>query len=148
MKLPSRNRAFSLIELMIVVTILGILVVVTIPTWQRAQSIRTMEKRSANLRTLNMTGDRVTLADPTGRVVRFTNPVTGVVNETWAPGWIDLFPDQVGSTEADDRARADAVAEYFLDNAWLPSHLRGVMDLEGIGFRYGQFYPAEVYIPQ
>lgn len=136
-----QRRAFSLIELLMVVTILGILVGVTLPAWNRAVSIRNMEKRNANLRTLNMTGDRLTLADTAGRVNRVTNSTTGFVAEVWVPGWVDQFPDQVGDSPDQQEMRAVLVTEYFLDNGWLPGHLRGVIAVEGIGFKYGQFFP-------
>lgn len=143
MKLRRKRSAFSLIELLIVVTILGILVGVTYPSWSRAVSIRAMEKRNANLRTLNMTGDRITLSDTAGRVNRVTNSSTGLVSEVWVPGWLDQFPDQVGDSPEQQKERAVDVTEYFLDDGWLPGHLRGVIAVEGIGFKFGQFFPLD-----
>jgi prepilin-type N-terminal cleavage/methylation domain-containing protein len=143
MKFLRQQKGFSLIELLMVVTILGILVGVTYPAWNRAVSVRNMEKRNANLRTLNMTGDRLTLADTTGTVNRVTNPATGIVTEVWVPGWLDQFPDQVGDSPVQQASRAVEVTEYFLDNGWLPGHLRGVIAVEGIGFKYGQFFAID-----
>lgn len=102
-----------------------------------------MEKRNANLRTLNMTGDRITLSDTAGRVNRVTNSSTGLVSEVWVPGWLDQFPDQVGDSPEQQKGRAVDVTEYFLDNGWLPGHLRGVIAVEGIGFKFGQFFPLD-----
>jgi prepilin-type N-terminal cleavage/methylation domain-containing protein len=142
-KLFAKRKAFSLIELLVVITILGILVTVSYPSWSRAAAIRAVEKRNANLRTLNMTGDRLSLNDDGGPTIYTTNGQTGYVTQKVLPGWPLLFPDQPGDTKTDWEARAKDVADYFFLEGYLPAHLQNVIDLEGIGFKYGQFFDSE-----
>jgi len=143
MKIFLKRKSFSLIEILMVVTILGILVGVSFPAWNRVASIRAVEKRNANLRTLNMTGDRISLNDDSGPTIYITNGATGAVTQKVLPGWPELFPDQPGDSPTEWKARAKQVSDYFFAQGYLPGHLKNVIDLDGIGFKYGQFFDAE-----
>jgi prepilin-type N-terminal cleavage/methylation domain-containing protein len=130
------RRAFSLIELIVVVAILGTIIGVALPQWQKAASVKALEKRNANLRTLNITGDRVSLQDQ-------GYWVDTVAGSNWVPAWPLLFKDPIPTTDETKRERAEDVVGYFFDEGYLPGHLRGSLDLSGIGYEAsGYFVPV------
>lgn len=132
----SFRKAFSIIELLVVVTVLGIIVGVAIPQWNRASTIRAVEKRNANLRTLNITGDRISLKD---QGLWISTPS----GTNWVPAWPLLFKDPIPTTDEQKMARALDVVDYFFNQGYLPEHLRNTIDLEGIGYEAsGYFVPV------
>lgn len=135
-KMLSMRKAFTIIELLVVVVVLGIMIGVAIPQWQRANTVKAVEKRNANLRTLNITGDRVSLKDQGFWVATPSG-------SNWVPAWPQLFKDPIPTTDEMKRDRALSVAEYFFDEGYLPVHLRNTIDLEGIGYEAtGYFVPV------
>jgi prepilin-type N-terminal cleavage/methylation domain-containing protein len=140
-----RNRGFSLIELLVIVSILGIMIGVAIPQWNRAASIRAMEKRNANLRTLNITADRMSINEDGQWVAGADDNGNGIIEDNeqnWVPLWPVAFVNPPMSTDAEKAARAEQVAEFFFDQSYLPQHLRDSLDLEGIGY-----HPSGFFVP-
>jgi prepilin-type N-terminal cleavage/methylation domain-containing protein len=139
-------RAFSLIELLIVVAVLGIMIGIAIPQWNRSASIRAMEKRNANLRTLNITADRISLQEDDGRwVAGVDDNGDGKIDNdemNWVPVWPLQFVSPIPTTDQERAARAAVVAQWFFDGGWLPLHLEGSLDLEGIGY-----HPSGFFVP-
>lgn len=130
------RKAFTIIELLVVVTVLGVIVGVAIPQWNKVISIRALEKRNANLRTLNITGDRISLRDQGLWIAS-----GGVAN--WVPAWPQLFKSPIPTTDEMKKERAVDVAEYFFDEGYLPEHLRDTLDLDGVGYEAsGYFVPV------
>lgn len=129
------RRAFTLIEILVVVAVLGIIIGVAIPQWQRANTVRALEKRNANLRTLNITGDRATLKDQG----------LWITGGNWVPAWPLQFKDPIPTTDAMKKDRAVDVVAFFFDEGFLPEHLRDTIDLEGIGYEAsGYFVPVSM----
>lgn len=142
-RLTRTNKAFSLVEVLVAVAILGIIVGIAMPAWGKARLSANQARRDGNLHLLNSAADRATL-DDNGRNFYYTNPATGTTTSTWVPNWPRQFVDPIPTTQDEKNARASNVMGYFVTKGYIEQGRAQYINLDGVGYdASGYFIPID-----
>ncbi|HPO10347.1 MAG TPA: prepilin-type N-terminal cleavage/methylation domain-containing protein, partial [bacterium] len=120
MKIPRKSRAFTLIELLIVVAIIGILAAIAVPNFMNAQTRARVSRVNAELRNLGVAMENYYLDE--GNYPPFVDPNYHFIVLTSPVAYFTGLPDDIFDTGK----QHPAVYGYFVENEGISGEvLRG-----------------------
>jgi prepilin-type processing-associated H-X9-DG protein/prepilin-type N-terminal cleavage/methylation domain-containing protein len=147
---PHRRRAFSLVELLIVVAIMGVLVALLLPAVQQARASAQSAQCRSNLRQLGMALHQYVANSNTGLLITTSEPAQDNGSTTTTMYWFGLVSKQdnpFDSPETLDPTKGP-LYPYFEGNTKIercpsvPEYVQGRFGTDGLGTSGYAYNPA------
>lgn len=130
----SARKAYSLIEILIVISVIAVLVAIAVPALDKAREYARLEAARGTKKILNEARIRAVLKGEGA-----SGPVSAAITPQW---WLDGgYSSEYSGSTGFSLVDRQAALDWFVDNGYLLNHVRESIRLEDLRFHV-QDYPS------